>query len=321
MRATIIGANSYIARNMIRINELFHYADMALYDGQSEHIDHVPGYRQIDLSQSEEIEAAILNCDLIYFFVGKTGTLQGFDIPDVFLDVNEKLLFHLLNACRKIKTRAKIIFPSTRLVYQGSESAVTEEAEKQFLTPYAVQKYACEQYLAMYRRLYGINYCVLRLGVPYGTLVQPVRPYGTLDSFQRQAKEQRQISIYGDGKQRRTFTYIGDLSHILWRTGATPCCVNDVYNVGGEDLSIGAVAEKVAAMTGARVIWIPWPVEALKVESGSTVFDSRKLDDLLHYEPTMTVEQWVAENISEETKNMTNNFKAESQKMETGGAV
>lgn len=297
MKAVIFGANSYIARNMTSINSSYRYADIALYGHQPEHMDRIPGYRQIDLSQQEEIERAITDCDLIYFFVGKTGTLQGFDDPYIFLEINEKHLLHLLNACRNVKSKAKIIFPSTRLVYHGGEITLDEDAQKQFLTPYAIQKYACEQYLEMYHHLYSINYCILRIGVPYGTLVQPVSSYGTLDFFLSQALANREIYIYGDGEQRRTFTYIGDLCHILWKAGLSTACVNDVYNVGGEDYSIKEIAEKIAKATKSMIVKKEWPAQALKVESGSTVFDSRKLDRLIRYMPNMTVKEWAKESV------------------------
>lgn len=302
MKAAVIGANSYIARNFVRVNQEFGYAEMALYDRQETHFDGAEGYRQIDVTQQAELERAIEGCDLIYFFVGKVGTLQGFDNPDLFIDINEKFLMRLLNACRTVHTKAKVIFPSTRLVYRGSEDTLPEDAEKQFLTPYAIQKFACEQYLEMYHRLYDLDYCVLRICVPYGTLVQPVSSYGTLDFFLKQAKERGQISIYGDGAQRRTFTYIGDLCHILWQAGLNAECVNDVYNVGGEDSSLRAVAEKVAAAEGASVVQIPWPAASLKVESGSTVFDSQKLDALIGSHASFTVDRWLAGGLAEETR-------------------
>lgn len=297
IKAAIIGANSYIARNMVQINLTANYADVYLYGYQPEHMDGVPGYAQIDLTQEEAVEKAIFDCDLIYFFVGKTGTLQGFDIPDMFLDVNEKLLFCLLKTCKRTKTKAKIVFPSTRLVYQGSEYALAEDAKKQFLTPYAIQKYACEQYLEMYHRLYGVNYCILRIGVPYGTLVHPVSSYGTLDFFLNQAFTNRQINVYGSGKQRRTFTYIEDLCHILWEAGLNSSCVNDIYNVCGEDYSIMDIAEKIAQATASSVVEREWPPDALKVESGSTVFNSEKLDKLLKYSLSMSVDKWVKRRI------------------------
>lgn len=293
MTVAVIGANSYIARNMIKINSEKKYTDMLLFDRTPEHIDRYRNYNQLDIENVTELKKAIANVDLIYFFVGKTGTLQGFDEPELFLNVNENKLFYLLNACRELQTEAKIIFPSTRLVYQGADCPLDEEACNDFLTPYAMQKYSCEQYLKMYNRMFNVNYCILRICVPYGTLVNPVSSYGTLDFFLKQAREEKKICVYGDGSQRRTFTHIADLGHILWQTGLKKECVNDVYNVGGQSFSIKEVAESISKKLGASVDYISWPDNAKKLESGDTVFDSSKLDKLLSYKYIMNFEKWL----------------------------
>lgn len=303
-RAVIIGANSYIARNLIKVNELEGYADVSLYDCQSKHLDAVDGYQQIDFTNQSALEQAIVNSDLIYFFTGKTGTMSGFDAPEIFSDVNERCLFSLLRAYRSTHCQAKIVFPSTRLVYRGNEIPVSEEAPKEFRTPYAIQKYACEQYLAMYSRMFEVKYCVLRICVPYGTLVTPVSSYGTLDAFLHQAQEQGTVSIYGEGNQRRTFTYIEDLCRTLWLAGLDKSCVDDVFNVGGEDCSIAHVAEIVAHATSSYIIKQPWGEDALKLESGSTVFDSRKLDALIGVQSTVTIKQWAEAHLYMEDQNM-----------------
>lgn len=153
MRTAIIGANGYIARNMIHVNADAHYADdMVLYGHQAGHIDGAGDYRQLDMNCPEAMEAVVTDAELIYFFVGKTGTLQGFETPELFLELNEGSLLKLLTACKRTGSKAKIVFPSTRLVYRGSEAKQKENAPKQFLTPYAVQKFACEQYLELYHR-------------------------------------------------------------------------------------------------------------------------------------------------------------------------
>ena len=295
MKTAVLGANGYIARNFLKVNAVSRYGEVYAFGRSPVQIDGFVGYRQIDFDSVTDIEEAIVGCGLIYLFAGRTGTVQGFDDPDSFLDANERLLLHLLSAYRNINSMAKIVFPSTRLVYRGDYRSLSEDAPKAFLTPYAMQKYACEQYLEMYRRLYGVRYCVLRIGVPYGTLVQPVSSYGTLDSFLHQARETGQISLYGDGSQRRTVTYIEDLCRMLWLVGLDEHCVNDVYNVGGEDMSIRELAESVALATGAEVTKKPWPAAARKIESGSTVFDASKLEERLRYRPAMTVESWINE--------------------------
>ena len=303
MKAAVIGANGYIARNFLQVNAASHYGDVYAFGRSRRQIDGFANYRQIDFNSLEEIKEAIDGCGLIYVFAGRTGTVRGFDAPDEFLDANERLLLHLLSAYRAAGSKAKIGFPSTRLVYRGSEEPLAEDAPKEFLTPYAMQKYACERYLEMYQRQFGVRYCVLRIGVPYGTLVQPVTSYGTLDSFLRQARERGTISLYGDGSQRRTVTYIEDLCRMLWLAGQDDECEGDVYNVGGEDMSVRELAEQVARVTGAEVISQPWPTQACKIESGSTVFDAKKLSGRLSYQPLMTVERWITEMTRRKTEN------------------
>lgn len=294
MKTVIIGANSYIARNMIQLNHSKHYADkLGLFDYAENHIDSSINYCSINVFSQQEIERAVQGCELIYFFIGKTGTLQGFDAPEEYLDINEKPLFCLLNACRNIAFKGKIVFPSTRLVYKGKKDLLNETAEKEFLTPYAIQKYACEKYLMMYNRLFDIQYCILRICVPYGTLVSPVHSYGTADFFVKQAMEQKRITVYGKGLQRRTLTYIEDLCEILWEAGLNQKCINDVYNVGGQDASIREVAESVAGIFNVPVIEVPWPNNSEAIESGDTVFDSTKLEKILVNVPRMTIAEWL----------------------------
>lgn len=294
-RAAIIGANSYIARNMIAYAKMHFDLELALYDREFEHMDGVENYHKIDFFNGGELEQAIRNVDLIYFFVGKTGTLQGFDDIELFLHVNELSLLLLLNVYKKMSSKAKILFPSSRLVYRGSDDKVSECSENQFLTPYAIQKYACEQYLKMYNNLYDVKYCILRICVPYGTLVSPKISYGTLDFFLNQANTNHQINVFGEGKQLRTFTYIGDLCKVLCEAGLEERCTNDTFNIGGETLSVFQVAEKVASATNSKIILKPWTDEFYKIESGSTVFDSKKLDNILHLCYPMTVDSWLKE--------------------------
>ena len=292
MKAVIIGANSYIARNLLKFAMPEALSDLALCDIHPRHMDGASGYRQIDFSDPAALGAAVAGADVIYFFTGMTGTLRGFQEPETFLTVNEGLLLRLLDALKASGSKARVVFPSTRLVYRGGDRPLDEDAPKAFLTPYAIQKYACEQYLQMYQRLYGVGCCVLRICVPYGTLAEPVSSYGTADFFLRDARDKGQITVYGDGTQRRSFTYIGDLAAALWQAGDTRRLPDGVYNVGGEDLSIAQAAECIAKVFGAKLNFVPWPPEALALESGSTVFDSRRLDGYLGLAPQMTLARW-----------------------------
>ena len=114
---------------------------------------------------------------------------------------------------------------------------MNENSEKEFNTVYAVNKFACEMYLEQYRKVFDINYCIFRICVPYGTLIENASSYGTAEFMIKSAKEKGMISLYGDGEVRRTLTHMEDLCNILVKYGVSDACINDVFNVGGEDYS------------------------------------------------------------------------------------
>lgn len=194
---------------------------------------------------------------------------------------------------RKTGSSAKLVFPSTRLVYRGNEEPLKEDAEKEFKTVYAMNKYACEQYLKMYADVFGLSYCIFRICVPYGSLLEGVSSYGTAEFFIGRAAEGNNISLYGRGEVKRTLTYIGDLCRTIIEGALSDECSDDVYNIGGETYSLFEMADRIAKKYGVGVEYTPWPEKAFKIESGSTVFDSGKLDGILGNLRRMTFEKWI----------------------------
>ena len=277
-KIAIIGANSFIARNTFHVlDQKSEDYEIKLYDYAEKQADCAENYRSINILSKESVAAMDLRCDYIFMFVGKTGSENSFDEYDSFIDINERALLNLLNEYRKQGSKAKIVFPSTRLVYKGKPGKLKEDAEKEFKTVYAINKYACEQYLEQYQRVFGVKYCILRICVPYGTLVPYASSYGTAEFMLNKATKGENIIIYGDGSVRRTLTYMGDLCETLIAGAFSVKCVNDVYNVGGENYSLRDIAELISRKYGVGVDYRPWPEVALKIESGDTVFCDEKL--------------------------------------------
>lgn len=291
---TIIGANSYIARNLIQsIADSDAQIKMYLYDREETHRDGHSGYAPIDIMSSDSMETVRYDVDAVILFTGRTGTYVGFDEPESFIKVNELGLLNVLNAMRKVDSTAKLVFPSTRLVYKGKDETLSEDAEKEMKTVYAVNKFACEQYLKMYHEVFGIHYCIFRICVPYGSLLKGVSSYGTAEFFIGKAAAGENISLYGDGEVRRTLTYIGDLCRTIAEGSFSDGCMDDVYNIGGEDYSLKEMALATAERYNVDVEYTPWPESALKIESGSTVFDSSKLDAILGSIRRMSFKRWI----------------------------
>lgn len=296
MKISVIGANSYIARNMIYMIQKEEASDiLQMYDYQDRQADGLESYQQINILDRESVKNIDMDCDVIFMFVGKTGSANGFDEYDAFLNLNEKSLLHVLDEYRRQESKARIIFPSTRLVYRGRKGLQKEDAKKEAKTIYAMNKIACEQYLEMYHRVFGVEYTICRICIPYGTLISGATSYGTAEFFLSKAKKGEDITLYGDGSQRRTLTYMGDLCRNLYEIALTDQCKNDIYNIGGEDYSLYEMAELIAKAYGVGITLQEWPEIAWKIESGDTVFDASKLENKIDYRNRMRFEDWCRE--------------------------
>lgn len=178
----------------------------------------------INILDDKSVSEIDFACDVIFMFIGKTGSANGFDDYDTFIDVNERALLNLLNAYRNAGSTAKIVFPSTRLVYKGKSGPRKEDDEKEFKTIYAINKYACESYLAQYHNVFDVNYCIFRICVPYGTLIEGASSYGTAEFMISKASKGENISLYGDGSVRRTLTYMEDLCKVMIEGARSNSC-------------------------------------------------------------------------------------------------
>ena len=295
-KVAVIGANGYIARNLIYVlKSEYSEIDLKLYGKEAENIDGYDNYVSVDMIDKDSVRKIDLSCDIIFMMVGRTGSANGFDEFDSFLDINERSLLNLLSEYRRQNSKARIVFPSTRLVYKGKKGAQKEDAQKEFKTIYAINKFACEQYLEQFRRVFDVQYTIFRICIPYGTLIAGASSYGTAEFMLSKASKGENITLYGDGSVRRTLTYMGDLCRTLIEGASADKCANDVFNIGGEDYSLKEMAELVAQKYGVGIDYIEWPEVALKIESQDTVFDSAKLESIIGCTTGNKFKNWIEE--------------------------
>ena len=277
-KCAIIGSKGYIGKH------LEYYLkqkknDVVCYDVvESEDVN----YHRCDLTDFESVSRIIdLKVDYIFMFAGLTGTYVGFDKANIFVNVNEMGLINLLNCIRESKYRPKIIFPSTRLIYKGADKALKEDDEKETKTIYAVNKIACENLLYAYRQNFDIPYTIFRICVPFGNMFSDDYSFGTIGFFIRQASNDRRITLYGDGSIKRTFTSMHDLCKQIVEVGMERVSDGEIYNIGGHTYSLRNAAEIIASYYKAEISFISWPERDLKMESGSTYFDSSKIERVM----------------------------------------
>lgn len=264
------------------------------------------GIWDIDILDRCAVAKFLEGLDALFLMSGMSGTARGFEEYARYVETNEIGLLNVLDFCRKSNPACKIIFPSSRLVYQGKKGkALRENDIIEPKTMYGLNKVACESALAIYAKAYGTRFTVFRICVPYGQTMPGARAYGTMDHFLSQALKNGQIKIYGDGSQRRTFTHINDLTSALIRAGLDSASDGVTYNIGGGDvLSIGEVADRIAEKFSATVERVPWPDFDLRLESGDTIFDSSLLDSQFHIGYEKTFDHWLEGLSKDSLKNL-----------------
>lgn len=280
-RVSIIGGKGYIGKHLVYLLQQRGINSM-VYDVLD---TDEPNYKKIDITNPESVAEIDLNVDYIFMFAGLTGTYAGFDKYQVYNAINEIGLLNLLNVIRNSEYRPKIIFPSTRLVYKGADKPLKETDEKETKTIYAVNKIACEGLLQAYKASFDIPYAVFRICIPYGNLLSTDYSFGTVGFFIKQAEAGNDITLYGGGNIKRTFTHMEDLCYQVIEGAFNPNSNGEIYNIGGETLSLREAAEIVAVKFGAKVVDVPWPEKDLRIESDHTYFDDCKIQTLLNLKP------------------------------------
>lgn len=148
--------------------------------------------------------AAVIN------LAARAGVRQSVTAPGVYIETNVTGSLNLLELCRKSGVQ-KFVLASTSSIY-GKDNPLPyrEDADTDRpLSPYAASKKAAEALCYTYHYLYGIDITVLRYFTVYGPAG---RPDMSLFRFIQWISEGRPVTIYGDGRQSRDFTYVDDIA-------------------------------------------------------------------------------------------------------------
>lgn len=277
-KIAIIGACGYIGKHLVKYLRDNYNIEPDTYDIFAASLSN---YKQVDLTDKKSVNNIDLNVDYIFDFAGLTGTYAGFEKYELYNSINELGLLNLLDAIKTSPYRPKIIYPSTRLVYKGIDKPLNEDDEKETKTIYAVNKLACEGILQAYKASFDIPYTVFRICIPYGNLLSTDYSFGTVGFFIKQAKSGNDITLYGGGDVKRTFTHMEDLCYQIVKGAFNPNSNGEIYNIGGETLSLKEAAEIIAEKYDSKVVSVPWPDRDLRIESGHTYFDDTKIRSLI----------------------------------------
>ena len=236
------------------------------------------------------------NVDYVFYLIGAAGILSSFEQPEIHIDSNICVLSKVIARMNRSPFKPLFIYPSTRLVYRGSSEPLVEDSSPESRSMYSATKRASEALIEAYSFAFKMPSIILRIGVVYGSLPGMKNPYGTIEFLEEQSSK-GEITIFGDGAQRRTFVHINDVCHglseIAVQTNKDSQCF-DIFNFPGEDFSITEVAKIIASRDKSSLRYLEWPEIYRRTESGSTVFSASKFYRSYNFSLRFSLVKWLS---------------------------
>jgi UDP-glucose 4-epimerase len=146
------------------------------------------------------------------------------------------------------------VFTSSIAVYGAGPSPLAEALDPRPEDPYGIAKLAVEQDLRAARELFGLDHVIFRPHNVYGERQSLDDRYrNVVGIFMSQLLRGEELTVFGDGEQRRAFTYVRDVIPGIARSVETPAARNQVFNVGADaHHSVNELAEAVMGALGIR---------------------------------------------------------------------
>ena len=273
MKALITGGAGFIGCHLAeRLLELGHEVEVLdnLSTGSIDNIEHLKNEKGftyvIDSVTNEPLLAEMIDrSDVVFHLAAAVGVKLIVEQPVHTIETNVHGTEVVLKHANKKK---KLVFiASTSEVYGKSTDIPFRESADLVLGPSAKHRwaYACskliDEFLALaYWKEKKLPVVIVRLFNTVGP--RQTGQYGmVLPTFVRQALAGEPITVFGDGTQSRSFTYVGDVVNALVSLASEPRAVGEVYNIGNTDeVTIRDLADRVKALAGSRspIQYIPY---------------------------------------------------------------
>lgn len=304
MKALITGGAGFIGSHLAEALLNRGYEVKVVDDlstGSIENIEHLKDHPRFSYVLDTVLNRSLMlelidGADVVFHLAAAVGVRLIVEQPVHTIETNIKSTELVLELCAR--KRKPVLISSTSEVYGKLDKSQFSEEDDLVLGPtsrarwcYAASKIIDEFLAKAYFKEKGLPTVVVRLFNTIGP--RQTGQYGmVVPKFVRQALLGEPITVYGDGTQRRSFTWVGDVVEALIRLIQHPKAYGEVFNVGHtKETSIYELAVMVKEMTqsDSEIVFIPYEeaYEAGFEDMPRRLPDISKIQELIGYRPTL----------------------------------
>lgn len=288
---------SHLCEELLKENKVICVDNLST--GDCKNVEHLMGNKNFkfiehDVSKPLNMKEVV---DLIFHLASPASPIDYQKLPIETMMANSLGTLNILNLARE--KRSKLLLASTSEVYGDPEEHPQSEGYWGHVNPtgprscYDESKRFAEALTLAYHRIHGVDVKIARIFNTFGPRMR--KDDGrAIPNFVTQALNNEPVTVYGNGKQTRSFCYISDMIEGLIRLMESEFF--DVFNLGNtNEMKIIDVAKKVKGMTGSKsdIVFKPLP----KDDPVRRKPDITKAKGKLRWEPKMSFEEGLRKTI------------------------
>lgn len=262
-----------------------------LSNGDRSRLSPAVHFNRGDVNDIPLLWSMLQEVDCVYHLAARVSVAQSVLYPLDYNGVNVGGTVSMMEAMRDAGA-SRLVLASSGAIYGHQErQPVREEDTPHPDSPYAVSKWAAEQYVHTIGTLWGMETVALRIFNAYGSGQSlPVSHAPVVPRFLQQALSGGSLVIFGNGEQSRDFVYVADVVEALVLAADAKSVNRQVINVGsGRETSVTKLADLVEQVTGQSVNRVHNREKAGGVDR--LVADITRARELLNWEPRVDLEE------------------------------
>jgi UDP-glucose 4-epimerase len=297
VKVLVTGGGGFIGSNLtralvergddVRVLDNFSTGNRANLADLVDEIEIVEG----ELRSYERVHAATRGVEVVFHQGALPSVPRSVQDPLTTSAVNVEGTLNVLLAARDEGIR-RVVAASSSSVYGNSDELPRVETQNPDpISPYGVSKLAAERYCVSFARVYPLETVVLRYFNVFGPNQDPTSEYAAVvPRFITGIADRRPVPVYGDGDQRRDFTYVANVVDANLRAADAEGVNGRVFNVAtGRPTTVNELAEKIGDVLGRAVEREERPERTGDIRDSWA--DVRRARELLGWDPRVGLDE------------------------------